>query len=177
MAGHVDRARSGAGAPTARGRRLNWRAAGRKRYHPDQEGRLMGKQSKMKKERNKKIHVRNFYSATGMTPEQMHVEALNAKCPCGAAATTRAISYAKLDELMQRTGGQELIGRLLVAHRGQLPVIEFTYGKFVKIGEVFACNLCRPTMEREAAKGPSWVLVHIDRGPGPEKPLVQVPGN
>lgn len=134
----------------------------------------MGKDAKIKKARAETIHVRNFHSATGTTPEAMHVEAMNAKCPCGLDANTRAISYAKLEDLMKHTGGQELVGRLLVAHRGQVPIIEFTYGKFVKIGEMFACAMCRPTMEKAAAKGPSWVLVHIDRGPGPEKPVVQV---
>lgn len=38
---------------------------------------------------------------------------------------------------------------------------------------VYACTSCTPEAERAAAKGPSWVVVDIDRGPSPDRLVVQ----
>lgn len=124
--------------------------------------------------RPKVIHVRKFENVNGMTPQEMHAEGLARKCPCGLAATCRAISFAPAEELVKRAPA--LLGQIMLINGGEVPVVEFTYGKFIKIGEVFACNLCRVSMERQAAKGPSWVLVNIETGPEPIRPSVQVPG-
>lgn len=57
---------------------------------------------------------------------------------------------------------------------GKLLVVDSKVGKLVVVGEIYACDLCRSTAERVAAKAPSWAIVEIERGPGPDKPLVQV---
>lgn len=48
------------------------------------------------------------------------------------------------------------------------------YGKAVQSGQVFACAACAKDAERAAARGPSYALVHIDRGVGADNPVVQV---
>jgi hypothetical protein len=40
----------------------------------------------------------------------------------------------------------------------------------VRISTVYACKRCAPDAERAAAKGPSYAIVDISRGPGPDKP-------
>jgi hypothetical protein len=39
----------------------------------------------------------------------------------------------------------------------------------------FACGLCKRALERVAAKAPSYAIVDISYGPGPDKALVAVP--
>jgi hypothetical protein len=136
----------------------------------------MGKDAKLRRERNKVVHIRKFDTVHGMTPQQMHVEALGRKCPCGLDACCSAISFAPLAEFARSDHGLAMLGQIMARNGGSPPVVEFTYGKFVKIGETFSCEMCRPAMEKAAAMGPSWVQVEIRRGPGPSRPSVQVPG-
>lgn len=56
----------------------------------------------------------------------------------------------------------------------KVPYIETTYGKMIRFSSAAACAHHRKELEQTAAKAPSWVLVEIDRGPGADKPMVQV---
>ncbi len=47
-------------------------------------------------------------------------------------------------------------------------------GTAIRWSEQYACRLCQPALERAAARGYSFAIVDIDRGPGPEVPLVGV---
>lgn len=60
--------------------------------------------------------------------------------------------------------------------RGGIPYFESKHGPMTWFNEVFACDTHRAIAEKQAARGPSWVLVEIDRGPGKDKTVVQVPG-
>jgi len=47
-------------------------------------------------------------------------------------------------------------------------------GTAVRWSEQFACSGCQASLERAAARGYSFAIVDIDRGPGPEVPIVGV---
>lgn len=44
----------------------------------------------------------------------------------------------------------------------------------IRTGVMHACPRCAPSLERAAAKGPSYAILDFDRGPGEDKPLIQV---
>lgn len=47
-------------------------------------------------------------------------------------------------------------------------------GMAIRWSEQYACRGCRASLERAAARGYSFAIVDIDRGPGPEVPIVGV---
>lgn len=47
-------------------------------------------------------------------------------------------------------------------------------GTAVRWSEQFACGNCRASLIRAAARGPSYAIVDIDEGPGPDVPIVGV---
>jgi hypothetical protein len=55
-----------------------------------------------------------------------------------------------------------------------VPAVPTTFGPMVMFSKVCACKTHQKDLEKEAAKAPSYVLVEIDRGPGADKPQVQV---
>jgi len=55
-----------------------------------------------------------------------------------------------------------------------IPCVPMTFGPMVMFSKVAACRSHQKELELEAAKAPSYVLVEIDRGPGADKPQVQV---
>ena len=115
----------------------------------------------------------------GKSAEAAHVEALNKKCSfgCGLNAVATFYSYAPVDELMKNSG--EYLQAIAAMNGGQVPVLEFTLAsgdkeKHVRIGEAYACSVCMPEAEKQAAKAPSWVRCVKDSGPGADVPIVQV---
>lgn len=55
-----------------------------------------------------------------------------------------------------------------------IPCTPTTFGPMVMFSKVAACRTHQKDAETAAAKAPSWVLVEINRGPGADKPQVQV---
>lgn len=55
-----------------------------------------------------------------------------------------------------------------------VPTVPMTFGPMVKFSTVTSCRVHQSDAEKTAARAPSWVLIEIDRGPGADKPLVQV---
>lgn len=45
--------------------------------------------------------------------------------------------------------------------------VKLTDGWYIRASVCYACRACAPTMERALAKGPSWAVVEINRGPDP----------
>jgi hypothetical protein len=39
----------------------------------------------------------------------------------------------------------------------------------MRISTTYSCKKCRPTLEKAMAKLPSWAVVEINAGPGPDK--------
>lgn len=95
---------------------------------------------------------------------------------CGSRETVARIrSLASYDEMLKRA--PDVLGALqAAAHEGGSIVIPTAYGPMVCVGDVLACHMCRAAAERAAAQHPSWMLVDIDRGPGPDRVVGQVKG-
>jgi len=55
-----------------------------------------------------------------------------------------------------------------------IPCVPMTFGPMVMFSKVAACRSHQRELEQAAARAPSYVLVEIDRGPGADKPMVQV---
>lgn len=120
---------------------------------------------------SKNIHVKKFMNGR-FTPKEVHAHYAwhDAKCVCGGPAFVRCVSFAPIDEMKKRA--EPMLVKLAMDNEGRIPMIRFNtpgneqHGeKFVKIGSAFACVRCKSTLEREAAKGPSWVLHEWDYGP------------
>jgi len=89
------------------------------------------------------------------------------KCPCGLDATVVCKVFWPLDECLKK--GPELLATVAAMHGGQVPTIDFTHGKHVRTGMAYSCDVCRPALEKEAAKAPSWAVVEISDGPSRDK--------
>lgn len=116
------------------------------------------------------IHRRRFMGGAE-TPQEVHRKVVYAgkKCPCGLPPASRAITFAPVSELRARD--PERIIWLAQQNGGQVPVVEMNTGtsvqKFIRLGEVFACDICKPALAKAMAQLPSWVLVDWDEGPDP----------
>lgn len=126
---------------------------------------------------------RTFEGTTGMSPEEYHAKhafPLGAKCSgCGGPPQIRAIVMAPLDEVKKRDPDFAQISELATTNPEaakrffeMLVQIKGSDGKpvpHVRLSTAYACKRCGPTMEKTLAKGPSWCIVEINRGPGPQK--------
>lgn len=92
---------------------------------------------------------------------------------CGAKDTSlRVQTFVLLSDMSLDT-------RLAIEYQvsiGKLHTIKTPSGKAIRTGIQHACPRCSPALERAAAKGPSYAIVDIDRGPGEDKPMIQVVG-
>ena len=58
----------------------------------------------------------------------------------------------------------------------RIPTVDFgdPPEPYIRVSEKVACAGCQVIAERAAARGPSWCVVEIKRGPGDVKPSVRV---
>lgn len=66
-------------------------------------------------------------------------------------------------------------------HHGGIPFVSFRSAggvkrDFVHMPTLYACGNCAREMERMLARAPSYVVVEVRRGPGPDKIVSAVPG-
>lgn len=134
----------------------------------------MGREAKAKAEIR---HRRKLFNGLA-TAEEVHRSAIGENCPCGLPAAIVIRVFAPVDEVLKR---QPLFLHNLAAQNGgMVPVVELRGAenrpiKHIRVGMAYACEICQSTAEKEAAKAPSWVVVDINRGPGKDKAIVQVP--
>jgi hypothetical protein len=127
--------------------------------------------------RPKVIHTTKLFGGRE-TAEEVHRKHAWAggRCyMCGDRVTAIKLSYAMSPvDLVAR---EPRITAMLLeqSEDGQLPVWLSKYGPMVWFWTEYACSTHQRYVEREAAKLPSYVLVEIDRGPGRDKTIVQVP--
>lgn len=128
-------------------------------------------------------HHRKQFMGGRMTPEEAHSKfafPVGAKCAaCQNPPLVRAIVMAPLDEMKKRDPDFEQLANLTLTNPkaaekffAMLVQIKGADGKptpYVRISSAYACKQCAPEMERALAKGPSWCIVEINRGPGPDK--------
>lgn len=141
----------------------------------------MGKLSRMKavkKVKPKIIHTKKLFDGKE-TAEEVHRELAwgkHAKCEiCNDKLVTIRISCAMSPkDLVERT--PLIAARIMAASdNGQIPSFLSKYGPMTWFSEVFSCATHQAALERSAAHLPSHVLVEIDRGPGKDKVVSQVP--
>ena len=124
------------------------------------------------------IHRKKLFDGQ-MTAQEVHrsIALRGRKCPCGLPAAVRGLSFAPLKDLMDKDPMR--VNYLAQQNGGQVPMLQIKTGKgddtaatFVKLGECYSCDICRPALEKTMAKLPSWVLVDFDEGPAKEKIIV-----
>lgn len=109
------------------------------------------------------------------TAEEVHQKLAwnGAKCPCGAPAAIRINSFIPIQDYRTRLTE---FGKLAMGKRANNPPRYKTiWGDFVPVAFVYACKGCQKIAEIAAARAPSYYHVEIDRGPGQDKTIVQVP--
>jgi hypothetical protein len=122
------------------------------------------------------IHRRKLFDGQ-MTAEEAHQQfALppGAKClGCNARPMTTFRTFIELSELRKQ---DELFVLMETLDRARLHSMTVFFKDssgnpvpYVKMNTVYACKSCTPAAEKMAAKGPSWYVVEIDRGPGADK--------
>lgn len=123
------------------------------------------------------LHIKKFMGGR-VTPEELH-RAIGLRVKCSGCGQPAAIRIRVLVELAELTKRQPEFVAAVAASNPEgpsVPTVATKYGPMVKVSDTGACALCRKTAEVAAARGaPSWCIVDIDRGPGPDRPQVQVP--
>jgi hypothetical protein len=127
---------------------------------------------------SKKIHLTKFANGRE-TPQEMHRRLAwgGKRCDaCKGPPVVRCITYAPFVDLSQRS--PELLASLAAKNDGRIPMVEFTHGKYVKVGQAFACAACHKNLQRTAAHGAASYIQHEwDWGPEAANPVSgQVPG-
>ncbi len=99
-----------------------------------------------------------------------------AKCAgCSRPPLTRAMTFMPLDELQKRDPAFAVLAEV-APEKILAMIVQFkgSEGKpvpHVRIATVYACKSCTPTMEKSAARAPSYAVVEIHRGVGPDRPM------
>lgn len=118
------------------------------------------------------------------SPEQVHSDLAfppGVRCSgcSGPRPIMRAVVMAPLDEVRKRDPDFEQLERLALispeaAQRFHsiLVMLKDAEGKpapHLRLSTAYSCASCASSMEKALAKGPSWVVVDINRGPGPDR--------
>lgn len=128
------------------------------------------------------LHRKKFMGGR-MSAEEVHAKLAfppGCRCNgCGKPPQIRAITMAPLDEVKKRDPDFDQLSALALinaeaAERFYKMCVQIkgSDGKpqtYIRLSTAYACKSCGPAMERALAKGPSWVIVEINRGPGPDK--------
>lgn len=124
------------------------------------------------------IHSRKLFGGRE-TAEGVHRRVAWSGITCQACASRRVVivirSFAPVIEFMTKMPDEAAAAIEFLGDAG-IPTTQSKYGPLVKLAVVGACAEHRQIAEHIAAKLPSWIVVEIDRGPGVDRPSVQVPG-
>lgn len=122
------------------------------------------------------IHRKKLFG--GMDPAEYHSRhafppgSKCAGCKTQRGLTTRVIVMLPLDECLKRD--PELAAVFKAAQldpqlRSKLDerMVQTKHGPHARISTTYSCEACRPWLEKEVAKAPSWAIVDINRGVKP----------
>jgi hypothetical protein len=116
-----------------------------------------------------------FENKYGESPQEMHARlGVAQKCLCGRPGVGTIDSLIQEQELWTKFPA---IAMALLAKNRSGPVIpsfNSKYGKLVRIARIAPCAMCFSEAEKAAAKGPSYVIIEICKGPGKNKYVTQV---
>lgn len=123
-----------------------------------------------------KIHIKRFMGGR-KTPQQAHREMTYQGKRCTGCKGPPAIRICVFYPVAEVSRALVNMLALQAKAAGEPPpFIRFNerYGNqpFLMVSDVYACETCAPTAERAAARGPSYAVVHIDRGPDPTNKVV-----
>lgn len=124
---------------------------------------------------NPVVHRRKLFGGR-VTAEELHHKLAwgGAKCSaCSAPPAIRIQIFVALSDMSLDTRTAVEIQLAL----GKLHAVMTDRGKVIRTSLMFACTGCQQAAERAAAKGPSYAIVDISRGPGPENALIAVPSS
>jgi len=135
----------------------------------------MGRDSRLK--RSEVIHRSKLFGGV-RTAEDVHARhGLRDPCAikgCPNLPVIQIKMFMLHDEFVQRNPRMATMIALSNPNGKYIPCTPTTFGPMVRFSTVNACRTHQRDAERAAAKAPSYVLVEIDRGPGADKPIVQV---
>lgn len=120
------------------------------------------------------IHRRKNFGGV-MTAEQVHAELAWWKNTCSACGAPPAMRIQVFILVKDLEPAVRAVAELEIA-AGRLHTVPYQQGPALRVAKIYACVLCRKAAERAAARrAPSYAIVDIDRGPGPDSPIVAVP--
>lgn len=135
----------------------------------------MGRDSRTK--RREVIHRSKLFGGLA-TAEEVHAR-LGFRQPCQApGCRSLPVIGVKMfmlhDEFVERSPQMATMIAMSNPDGPYIPCAPTKFGPMVMFSKVCACREHQRDLELAAAKAPSYVLVEIDRGPGADKPVVQV---
>lgn len=127
------------------------------------------------------IHRRQLFGGHA-TADEVWRKSLppDAVCKCGSRKVAiRARTFMPLFDLLK--DHPVLAMQIAGQNGGQVPCADMRGPgnrpvKHARLGQVFACDSCKTDLEKALAHGPSYIIVDIERGPGAERPIIQVAG-
>lgn len=117
------------------------------------------------------IHRRKLFG--GRPAAEVYAETAwpGAKCTgCGGPPALRVQLFVALQD-MELTLREKVLYE--IAFR-RIHTLRTKRGLAIRWSEAYACRLCQASLERTAAKAPSYFLVDLERPPSPEAPIVGV---
>ncbi len=115
---------------------------------------------------NKVLHIKKFDGGRS-TPDEFHRKNGMSRRKCATCSSSKLAIRIKVlvphDELVRRN--PDFVAMIITANPDGpfVPTIDTKYGKMVRVSDVSFCDHCRVGAEREAARGPSWALVEIEK--------------
>lgn len=114
------------------------------------------------------------------TAQEVHSRTAWGKCSASGCHNLPVIQircFMHLDDFVERS--PQLAAAIASSNPDGpfVPTVPMTFGPMVRFSTVAACRTHQSDAERAAARAPSWVMVEVDRGPGADKPVVQVAGS
>lgn len=114
------------------------------------------------------------------TPQELHSRLafpVGATCKtCSRRPVARAIVFAPLDECIKHglvpaeaAANPSVLLPITVQLNESVGSAALNPKTYIRLSITYACTQCLPSMERAAARGPSWMIVEFDRGPGADK--------
>lgn len=127
------------------------------------------------------IHRKKLFRGV-KTAEQVYRELAfaNRKCAeCGGPPAIRVKVFYPLTEIHETLLDAVKLECLVTGEPPPILRANEKYGNqlIMKVSDIVACERCAAALERAAAKAPSYAIVDIDRGPGKDRPIVQVDGS
>lgn len=124
------------------------------------------------------IHTTKLFGGRE-TAEDVHRQHAwhGARCnACGDREVVVQVSTHMLTKELIEKNPHNIVARIMAqSEDGTIPSWQSKYGRMTMVGVAYACTTHQRALETTAARGPSSVLVEIDRGPGKDKIVAQVP--